>query len=371
MMPSSSPPKEKTRSTKEKTTAAATNATVGGRSMLCRGNPSKLCVEVAWTVWFVIWSLIMTVIMGTNLGAVWEDVELMVLGAALAVGTYVVPVILKQAVVHVIVPRVFGVRLSAVERAYALKHFASDLFAMFAGVTSLSFGLNLLMTPFFFDVLHMRLGFRVTWTYDRNPIFFYFITVAYFSSYSVLGAMLYRWAAFHGGDGSVARRRRLLPWFHPSALLMRLFASFLLAFLETFLMANPLIDHIFCYDDYVLTLTFGSACYGIGFVFSIWSWTSSVAEDVDVVVLLQEGCKHDDGQQEEAQTHKSSASTLKRRPPHMLMRCGGPWHAVVCALVASLLTAESLTLVRTRTLVRTYTHSYTYTHSFVRMSHRS
>ena len=37
-------------------------------------------------------------------------------------------------------------------------------------VTLLAFGLNYFQTPFFFDVLHMRYGFRATLTIERNPV---------------------------------------------------------------------------------------------------------------------------------------------------------------------------------------------------------
>jgi hypothetical protein len=55
--------------------------------------------------------------------------------------------------------------------------------------------------------------------------------------------------------------------------------AFALSFLETLLMANPLIRRVFCYDDLFLVLTFGSMCYGIGFVFAIWAWIRAVPED--------------------------------------------------------------------------------------------
>lgn len=322
------------------------------RGMLCRSNPSKLAVESAWAMWFVVWSAIMTAVMATDLGGMWEDAGLMTLGVGLGVATFVLPAVLKHFVIDWIVPVVFRVRFTRVERTYAHLHYLSDLWTMFVGVTGLSFGLSLLMTPFFFDVLHMRYGFKTTWEYDRTPLFLYWITIAYFSSYSVLGAMLYRWAAWRSVPerretnvrkaGERARRvvggseeeggGAMLPWYTAKALCMRIFASFLLAFLETLMMANPMIDHLFCYDDYFLTITFGSACYGVSFVFAIWSWTSSVPEDAKLGGSRME----EKNQQEEVPICPSSWGWMR----------GGAWHSLMCSLLSSLLTTFCLALIR-------------------------
>ncbi|CUG93219.1 transmembrane protein, putative [Bodo saltans] len=376
------------------------------RSLLCHGNPSKCAVEAAWALWFVVWSGIMTVIMATNLGGIWGDVELMLLGVGLGVATFLVPMCCKRVVIDNVLPIIFGVRLSVSERQYALQHFTADLWTMTVGVTTLSFGLNWLMTPYFYDVLHMRYGFHVSWTYDRTPLFLYWITIAYFSSYSVLGAMLYRWAAWcqpeedeekeetRKKDQSVSSKSSVtntttttthhrllpwyhpkafvvrifasfllafletllmanplidhlfcyddyiltitfgsacygvLPWYHPKAFVVRIFASFLLAFLETLLMANPLIDHLFCYDDYILTITFGSACYGVSFVFAMWSWTSSVPEEVDV-----RGCGGVAATKEGAGILRSASG-------------GGAWHSFMCSVAATILTTLCLVWIR-------------------------
>jgi hypothetical protein len=317
---------------------------VRGRSLLCHGNPSKCAVEAAWAVWFLVWSSIMTVIMATNLGGIWGDAELMTLGVGLGAATFLVPACFKSFVIDVVVPHVFGVVFSHPQRAYAHQHFMSDLWTMTVGVTTLSFGLNWWMTPFFYDVLHMRYGFNVTWTYDRTPLFLYWITIAYFSSYSVLGAMLYRWAAWRPVPPAASKdegrlllrsgRRRmgsLLPWYNPKAFFMRIAASFLLAFLETLLMANPLIDHLFCYDDYFLTITFGSACYGVSFVFAVWSWTSSVPEEIDELL---------------ATTATTAAGSSTATPKTQTHGGGGAWHSFLCSVGTTIVTTICLELIR-------------------------
>lgn len=280
-------------------------------TFLCTDNPSKLCAEVSWFLFFFLWSSVVTVVMVGGFASVWGDVALMSLGVGLCIATFAVPAYLKMTVIDHIVPKWFGVKLTAPERLIAVANYTKDLTTMFAGVLSLSVMLNLLMTPFFFDVLHMRFGFHVEWTFDRNPLFLYFLTVPYFSSYSVWGSMLYR--KLKGAFERSTTFQRLLSWGQGTRLepskqkqqvqgniqaapllratstvlramvvnfLLPAIVSFLLAFLETLFMANPLIDEVFCYDDVFLTLTFGSMCYGVSFLFAIWSWIYSVPECV-------------------------------------------------------------------------------------------
>lgn len=290
-------------------------------SWLCRRNPSKLAVEAAWAVYFILWSSVVTVVMVGGYASVWGDNELLAFGVLMAVATLVVPLLGRRFVIEWVLPRVFRVTFSPAETAWAMRHYGADLFVMWAGVCALSFGLNLGMTWFFFDVLHMRYGFRVSdWAkIERNPIFLYFLTVAYFSSYSVLGAMLYRRALLSTWQHSprtpaktsrepiVHNKNRgtsttiVFRWLQLFA--ARVGSSLLLAFLETLLMANPLIEDVFCYDDVFLTLTFGSVCYAVSFVFALSCWMRCVPESVsltsdDAANLEKKTTKTRDGKDE-------------------------------------------------------------------------
>jgi hypothetical protein len=221
-------------------------------------NRSKTVVETAWLCYFVIWSLVLLVVMVGGFATEWGDVPLMLLGVLLCAGTYASPFVFYAACWLCPHPPE-SVRTSS------LREVADATAAMSAGVTALSFGLNWLMTPFFFDVLHMRYGFHVTIRIERNPVFLYFLTVPYFSFYATLGCMGYR--VFSSRVPPCMRAVAAIP------------IAFGLAFLETLLMANPLIKTVFCYDDLFLVLTFGSVCYGVGFVFAIFSWIRAVPED--------------------------------------------------------------------------------------------
>ena len=225
-------------------------------------NPTKTFVELSWLAYFVVWSSVLGFVMVGGFALEWGDAALMTLGVSLFIFTGLSPLFFHSVLACGVLPsRLLPPSLSKVK----LADLAQVTAAMMAGVTSLSFGLNWLMTPFFFDVLHMRYGFNVSIRIERNPVFLYFLTVPYFSFYSVLGCVGYRLATKRlNGRSGIAVAAPI---------------AFALAFLETLLMANPLIDNVFCYDDLLLVLTFGSLCYGVGFLFSIWAWIRAVPED--------------------------------------------------------------------------------------------
>ena len=57
----------------------------------------------------------------------------------------------------------------------------------------------------FFDVLGMEYHFGVTWTAHRTPVFLYFITIAYFSTYYAVMQII--WRAFRTRFPACARPR--------------------------------------------------------------------------------------------------------------------------------------------------------------------
>lgn len=196
-------------------------------------DPAKRVVERWWLIYTPIWGAVAGVVMLGGFAVAWGDVECMVFGVLIMAGAIVPPMVRP----------VDGERpfLQRVSTKYV------------ASVVLFAFGLNYAQTPFFFDVLHMHYGFDVGWTIDRNPIFLYLVTVAYFCTYAVICLAAFRWL----------RPRTRLAW---------VLAPFAVAFLETALNANPFMTQLFCYDDHVFALTFGTLIYGFSFVVALPMW---------------------------------------------------------------------------------------------------
>ncbi|MCB9595357.1 MAG: hypothetical protein H6719_21740 [Sandaracinaceae bacterium] len=198
-------------------------------------NPAKAAVERWWLLYTPVWGAIAGAVMLSGWAERWGDVECMTFGVVLAGGA-LVPL----------------ARPHASERAVPFHERASTKLCL--SVVLLAFGLNYAQTPFFFDVLHMRYGFDVTWTIDRNPVFLYLVTVAYFATYAALAGVAFRW---------LHRRVRVAAW---------TVAPIAIAFSETALNANPWLDSLFCYDDLPFMLWFGTLAYSLSFVFALPMW---------------------------------------------------------------------------------------------------
>jgi hypothetical protein len=211
------------------------------RSPLLSGREGKRAVERAWLLYTPVWGAITGVVMLGGFAESWGDVELMAFGALLALGTVITPLF----------------RMPHEERALALGRRTAT--SMTVSIVVLAFGLNWLQTPFFFDVLHMHYGFHATWTYDRNPLFLYLVTIPYFATYSVLACMAYRF---------VVR----LPLPRIAGWIGIALVPFSLAFLETLLNANPWMTRLFCYEDIPFALSFGTLTYGVSFVLTLPIW---------------------------------------------------------------------------------------------------
>ncbi len=206
-------------------------------------HPGKRATERFWLAYTPIWGGACAVVMVGGFAERWGDAALLAFGLVLALGAVVGPFLVRP-------PE---------ERALPLVQ--TTAFKMVLGIVLLAFGLNYTQTPYFWDVLHMHFGFGATWTIQDNPIFLYLLTVAYFSTYSVLTCAAFRWL-----------RARLAP----APVLLRVSAYALaplaMAFLETVLNANPWTRRLFCYDDMRLMLWFGTLSYGIAFVFILPAW---------------------------------------------------------------------------------------------------
>jgi cycloeucalenol cycloisomerase len=109
----------------------------------------------------------------------------------------------------------------------------------------------------FFEGLGMKYGFPVRLVLNGTPVFLYFMTVAYFSTYYVA----LQWAA--RALRRLAPRAGLLP-----SLLALAALSYAVAFGETFFMASDTLRDWFSYGDKSFVLRWGSLCYGTVFFLS-------------------------------------------------------------------------------------------------------
>lgn len=202
-------------------------------------NPAKAAVERWWLLYTPVWGGAMGAVMLSGWAESWGDIACLAFGVLLMLGA-VVPVL----------------RPHPTERALPWRERPGV--KLVRSVVLFAFGLNYAQTPFFFDVLHMHYGFAVTWTIDRNPVFLYLVTVAYFGTYCALCGITFRWL-----------RPRL-----PAALrwLAWVIAPLAMAFLETLLNANPWMDALFCYDDLPFMMWFGTLIYSFSFVVALPMW---------------------------------------------------------------------------------------------------
>ena len=104
----------------------------------------------------------------------------------------------------------------------------------------------------------MEYHFRTTWELNRSPIFLYFLTICYFSTY---------YAIFTRLLSAYARRFSKAPaW---QRLLVQAALCYATAFAETFFMASDSLASYFRYRDRGFMLTWGSLCYGTVFLVSL------------------------------------------------------------------------------------------------------
>lgn len=207
---------------------------------------AKRTVERYWLLYTLFWGAAAAVVMMSGLAERWGDVELMIFGATLGAGAVLPPAIF---------PRDRDERARPFHERTATK--------LGLSVVMFAFLMNYFTTPYFYDVLHMHYGFRVRWVIRQNPVFLYLLTVAYFATYAALLLLVARASRRLG-----ARLPKVIAWV-PVAL-----APFVVAALETALNANPFMKRLFCYDDTVFALTFGTLSYGACFCFTLPVWWS-------------------------------------------------------------------------------------------------
>jgi cycloeucalenol cycloisomerase len=207
---------------------------------LLSSNPSKRWAELFLLAYSPIWIVAITLCEVTRCFARWGDVGHMAFGLALSLPIWLVPLMWPGAADR-------GLPLAS-------RHIVRFNFFIFVWTfLQVWFGSDL-----FFDFLGMEYHFPVTWTAHRTPVFLYFVTIAYFSTYYVI--MQIAWRAF----------RTHFPAAPPVARLAVLLAlGYAIAFTETSGMATDMMREYFRYRDKTFTLVFGSLCYGTIFVVSL------------------------------------------------------------------------------------------------------
>jgi cycloeucalenol cycloisomerase len=212
---------------------------------LLSSHPGRRATERFWLAYTPVWGAIAGIVMVSGLAERWGDAELMALGVGLAL-----PAALGPLFLHVPEERDVPLR----ERAGVKLSLAVVLFSLL---------LNYSQTWFFFDVLHARYGFNASIKLRDSPLFLYFMTVAYFATYSVLLLAAYR-----------ASQRWLAstPW--PVRSIGAVLACIVVALLETAFNATPLTQHLYCFDDMRFALWFGSLVYGLAFVCVLPVWAA-------------------------------------------------------------------------------------------------
>lgn len=203
-------------------------------------NPSKRWTELFVLAYSPIWIAAIGLCEVTHVFARWGDVGHLAFGLALALPIWLVPLGWP----------------GAADRALPVAARHITRFNVFIAVFTFLqvwFGSDL-----FFDFLGMEYHFPVRWTLHRTPLFLYFVTIAYFSTYYVV--MQIAWRAFRTRFPSA-------PW--PLRLLVLCALGYAIAFAETSGMATQTMHEYFLYRDKTFTLVYGSLCYGSIFVVSL------------------------------------------------------------------------------------------------------
>ncbi len=194
-------------------------------------NPDKRWFERFLLGYSVVWIGIIGALQATNAFANWGDLGHMAIGVGLVLPIWLAPLASPSPMV--------GVRFNLWIGAFAFLqcYFGSWLF---------------------FDGFGMEYHFHVRWLWNKTPLFLYFLTCAYFSTYYLL--MGIAWRAFRS---RFPRAPSLV------VLAVLLVLGYLVALAETATMATERMHQFFSYRDPRWVMQFGSIFYGTLFWLSL------------------------------------------------------------------------------------------------------
>jgi cycloeucalenol cycloisomerase len=210
---------------------------------LLSSNPGKAAAERFYLLYTLVWGSISAAVMLSGAAERWGDVPLMIYGLGLYLPVLVVPLLWRAA----------RDRQKPFWKLYAFKMHACLFILAMAGSY---------VTFYFYDVFHMHYGFHTSWNVNRVPLFLYFLTVAYFSTYFVLLFAGYR------------ALRSLLPAGAPAWArgLMVVPVALAVTYLESATHATSIMESLFCYDDLGFMLWFGNPAYSVWFIITGLLW---------------------------------------------------------------------------------------------------
>ena len=203
-------------------------------------SPSQRYIERLYLSFSPVWMAIIAYCMLTHCFAKWGDLGHMLLGLALSVPLWLAPILLPP-------PEEVGQPLLARHSTKA------NLFIALMSFLQCYFG-----SAMFFEGLGMQYHFPTKISWNGTPLFLYFVTISYFSTYYALMRLGLRWFL-----QVVPSPGRTLVWLVIAVL------SYSMAFGETFFMASPSLAAFFSYADRHKALLIGSLCYGTLFFISL------------------------------------------------------------------------------------------------------
>ncbi len=225
------------------------------RTTWLSNEPAKRATEKFVLLYTPVWVAVIGIVQATGAFRHWTDWQHMVLGVGLCVPLWIRPLVQPGPEAA----RPFWARYSSL----------FNLWIFWFSFLQVYFG-----SALFFGTLGMEYHFHTTLIVNRTPLFLYFLTVVYFSSYYVVLSLL--WRAF-------VQRWPQAPKVVAGLVLVVL--GFAMAFAETAGMANDTLRDYFSYSDKSFVLKWGSLAYGTLFVISLPSMFG-LGERVDTPLPL-------------------------------------------------------------------------------------
>jgi cycloeucalenol cycloisomerase len=202
--------------------------------------PSQRYVERLYLSFSPLWMAVIAYCMLTHCFARWGDLGHLLLGFALSLPLWILPLLRPPE--------------DEVGQPLWLRHsFKANLFIALMSFVQCYFG-----SAMFFDGLGMEYHFPTQLLWNRTPLFLYFVTVAYFSTYYALMRLGLRLFLARVPNASATTVWAMI------ALL-----SYSMAFGETFFMASESLRSFFSYANRHKALLVGSICYGTLFLVSL------------------------------------------------------------------------------------------------------